>query len=215
MILNGNNQKREHSCAKENFIEHETTENKTNSVWLTTDLPVHLVKLVKARISHLNDERELRLGFLAPLLPLGTVLSVKFLWQTKSDQGMGLSTGTPSSAVFTFELALAWVWPGQLILFQIVPKAQFWGQHMLRRFSSKNLGCNYPVSVREGGGMYGSVEESWLNLLDSGPEEAATGSGDGLLHNSHCQSLLLQRVTHHFFIFYFFKVYLRWQLSFV
>lgn len=79
MILNGNNQKREHSCAKENFIEHETTENKTNSVWLTTDLPVHLVKLVKARISHLNDERELRLGFLAPLLPLGTVLSVKFL----------------------------------------------------------------------------------------------------------------------------------------
>lgn len=90
-----------------------TTENKTNSVWLTTGLPVHLVKLViKARISHLNDDREFRLGFLAPLLPLATVLSVKSLWQTKSDQGMGLSTGMPSPAVFTFELALAWVWPG-------------------------------------------------------------------------------------------------------
>lgn len=126
-----------------------TTENKSNLVWLTTGLPVHLVKLViKAYIS-LNDDREFRLGFLAPLLPLDTVLSVKFLWQTKSDHGMGLSTGMPSSAVFTFELALAWVWTGQLILFQILPKAQFWGQHMLRRVFSKNLGCNHPVWGRE------------------------------------------------------------------
>lgn len=105
-----------------------TTGNKTNSVWLTSGLPMHLVKVVlKARISHLNDNREFRLGFLGPLLPLATVLSVKFLWQTKSDQGMGLSTGMRSSAVFTFEFALAWVQPGQLIPFQTVPKVQFWG----------------------------------------------------------------------------------------
>lgn len=46
-----------------------TTENKTNLVWLTTGLPVDLVKLViKSCISYLNDDREFRLGFLAPQL---------------------------------------------------------------------------------------------------------------------------------------------------